>query len=760
MKKKLITGILATLACCTYFAGCDLLAPIDNPLDNLGATSQTASLDDAKDYLKALYKDMTKECATQYSVVSNVVINGVSHSVTWTVDDAAKEVVTITAGEKETVIKINQDKLTEDVTYTLTATITAPDGSTISISFKDMKAVISVLPEEGVAYKMYISQGGLGELYYLNGEIASNRYLAMTKKVDEAKDIYTSIVDGGYKFYYSEGETKNYIYITKNSADKVAVFYTTNESEASIFNYSVGKADNSQYRCWWATFENTDYAIGSRQNYDTIAASSKYFYDNPTEAQYPAELIAADKVDTLEKPVLTRHDDPNPPAKITQFAENTPYKIYAYHAYKQYPMYLTGAKNSNANLPYYFPTAKEANGTRDFYVEATTGGYYIYNKANGVKTYINVKVDGEYTSNFYEATPTSVWTFDADLGTLVTNVNGSAFCMGSDSTHDTIQALSTDDLNTCNVAYFITPPAGTEWVDPEPIVKYPVAITEKPVDGKSYKIYMNQTNLNSELYFNGTTGNNEYWLATTTNMADAVDVLVEYETGSTDTFYLSFMNGTTKTYINIVQNGNFVNSLLQAEKSAWKWDATNKMIIATVNSTDYTLGTNNDKSYNTISAMKVSANPFKACLATLGAPTEGSTPPADNNTVTILPTSFGVAQETKLSTTPYELEGLTITATDSGNGIKYWKSDLRIYADNTLTISWSTKTVKKITITTTTGDVDDNKVMTADTATVTGATADYTATPTVVLTPNTGASSIEIKGVKQIRIYKIVVEFA
>ncbi len=464
-KKKLISGVLATLACAACFAGCDLLAPMDNPFRNNSST-QSASLEDAKDYLKALYKDMAKECATQYSVVSNVVINGVSHSVTWTVDDAAKEVVTVTAGETETVIKINQDKLTEDVTYTLTATITAPDGTTITLEFKDMKAVVSTLPIEGVAYKMYISHGGLGELYYLNGELDGERYLAMTKKVDEAKDIYTSIVDGGYKFYYAEGETKNYIYITKTSANAISVSYTTDESAAAIFNYSVGKADNSQYRCWWATFEKKDYAIGTRQTFDTVAASSKYFYDNPTEAQYPVELIAADKVDTLKKPELTRYDDPNPPTRITDVAENTAYKLYAYHIYKDYPMYLTGAKNSNANLPYYFPTAKEADGTRDFKLEATTGGYYLYNEVKGVKTYINVKVDGEHTSNFYEATPTSVWTFDATLGTLVTSVSGKSYCMGATSGYDTIQALATDNLEGCSVLYLITPPAGTEWVDP------------------------------------------------------------------------------------------------------------------------------------------------------------------------------------------------------------------------------------------------------------------------------------------------------
>ncbi len=321
-KKKLITGVLATLACAACFAGCDLLAPMDNPFKNNSST-QSASLEDAKDYLKALYKDMAKECATQYSVVSNVVINGVSHSVTWTVDDAAKEVVTVTAGETETVIKINQDKLTEDVTYTLTATITAPDGTTITLEFKDMKAIVAVLPEEGVAYKFYLAQLGEAKYAYLNGE-ESGKFLNYTEDASAAPDFYVEAVEGkdaSFKFYYQDGETKKYIttYVTKNSNDKDTLYLKYDTATSAVFTY------DGVYNYWTTThesFPNDTYVIGTYGAYCTFSLSSTYFYSDESSSkneQYPARLITMDdvaKLPVLEVPELD-FEVPTPDSTLT-----------------------------------------------------------------------------------------------------------------------------------------------------------------------------------------------------------------------------------------------------------------------------------------------------------------------------------------------------------------------------------------------------------------------------------------------------------
>ncbi len=121
--KKIISILLLLAMCIGCFAGC---APESN-------TTEDAGLIAAKDYLFAIYKDAEKVTSNDYTVVSQVMVEGVTYPVTWTAD-VSENIVKITAGDDGmTVIEINGTS--EEVNYKLTATLKNEQGQEVSVSF-------------------------------------------------------------------------------------------------------------------------------------------------------------------------------------------------------------------------------------------------------------------------------------------------------------------------------------------------------------------------------------------------------------------------------------------------------------------------------------------------------------------------------------------------------------------------------------------------------------------------------------------------
>ena len=126
---------------------------------------------------------------------------------------------------------------------------------------------------------------------------------------------------------------------------------------------------------------------------------------------------------------------------------------------------------------------------------------------------------------------------------------------------------------------------------------------EAPAAGSSYKFALVQAELGKTLYFTGEMSG--YYLATSTNVLDAVDVTVEEVEGG---YHLSFMKAGVKTYIDIIpreDNPGKVNVVLTETPTAvFTWDAERKTMTAVVGDATWYLGTYS--TYNTISASNVS----------------------------------------------------------------------------------------------------------------------------------------------------------
>lgn len=108
-----------------------------------------------------------------------------------------------------------------------------------------------------------------------------------------------------------------------------------------------------------------------------------------------------------------------------------------------------------------------------------------------------------------------------------------------------------------------------------------------PVAGTTYKAGTFQSNLGKTIYITGAIANSRF-LATTENRAEGVDVTVEAATGG---FYLSFMDGTAKKYIDLKVTDSaqgYVNVVIaDAPGVVYTFDATHKTFVATLTTQKY-----------------------------------------------------------------------------------------------------------------------------------------------------------------------------
>ena len=152
---------------------------------------------------------------------------------------------------------------------------------------------------------------------------------------------------------------------------------------------------------------------------------------------------------------------------------------------------------------------------------------------------------------------------------------------------------------------------GTGTVDPEPTPTPDpepgnLAVVDAPTAGVAYKFGMVQQNAGKTVYLKG--GMDGYYMATSENTAEAIDVYLEETTGG---YYLYTMDGETKLYINMVVSGTHVNGAYEAAAATvYTYDADAKTLKADVNEKPYWFGTRNDKTYLTVGPCAVEYNGF------------------------------------------------------------------------------------------------------------------------------------------------------
>lgn len=135
-------------------------------------------------------------------------------------------------------------------------------------------------------------------------------------------------------------------------------------------------------------------------------------------------------------------------------------------------------------------------------------------------------------------------------------------------------------------------------------------VIEAPVVGTAYKFGMVQTAAGGTYYL--ASGMNGFYMNTTTNVDEAIDVYLEETDGG---YHLYCMVG-GKTYINATQvtgtdGKEHVNGTFDATASTvYTYDSTLKTLVVTLGDATYAFGTRSDKTYTTVGPCDVSKDPF------------------------------------------------------------------------------------------------------------------------------------------------------
>ena len=146
--KKIIALLMAVALCMTMLFG--------------AAVAEDENLASAKGLLDFWYKNKSRDkltvTAEDYEVPAQLMIDGVVYPVTWKTD-----VDTIQIEEAENskyLVKLDQNNAKE-LTYTLTATVTAPDGSTLDVSYQRvMPAMVAEMSYAQIVAAAYTLEDG------------------------------------------------------------------------------------------------------------------------------------------------------------------------------------------------------------------------------------------------------------------------------------------------------------------------------------------------------------------------------------------------------------------------------------------------------------------------------------------------------------------------------------------------------------------------------------------------------------------------
>ena len=146
-------------------------------------------------------------------------------------------------------------------------------------------------PAADTAYKFGLYQTKAGKQLFVDGTIASERYLGMTEDPTAAVDVYAEAVEGGYKFYILVDGVKCYITVYNNDAGKLSVKY--DPAGTSVFVY------NAECKNWVTKMEDQDYYLGTYNTFETLSASKVSYItaENTGVDQFPANLYTV----TVEK---------------------------------------------------------------------------------------------------------------------------------------------------------------------------------------------------------------------------------------------------------------------------------------------------------------------------------------------------------------------------------------------------------------------------------------------------------------------------
>ena len=277
-----------------------------------------------------------------------------------------------------------------------------------------------------------------GTLYF-SGSVSEGRFNGSYRD-KFATLVNLTKVDGGFIIHFvDDSETIQYIVMDDSAAGGAL---TTDKFEATIFEW------NKDVQTYVVADDanNRAFGVGKTSTYTTFSC-----YDvSNTTYNYA-------KFTPVNDPVIENGEGGKPAGGnnggnqggnggstgefgvIETPVVGTAYKFGMVQTAAGGTHYLAGGMNG-----YYMATTTSVDDAIDVYLEETNGGYYLYTTVGG-KTYINatqvIGSDGkDHVNGTYDATASTVYTYDATLKTLVVTLGDATYAFGTrnDKTYTTV----------------------------------------------------------------------------------------------------------------------------------------------------------------------------------------------------------------------------------------------------------------------------------------------------------------------------------
>ncbi len=710
--KKFLAILLLLAMCVGMFAACTStqLPGIDlstSESEDAGETGNTESgdaetgdqavetlLDKAVALLTSLYKD-SEGAATRanYTLVAQLPVSeDVSCTVAWT---ASIETITITMGEGLYDVQVPVKNDTE-VPYTLTATITDPDGNTVEKTFTrtlpvyDNSATVDASDiQENTAYKMFLVQASLYKTLYATNQTqgGNNKYILTTEDPTAGADFYAEKVEGGYKFYTTIDGVKNYLHAKTviGEDDHVSKYigYAT-ESDCVYFF-------KQDCNAWFVTIGSVEYSVGTYSTYDTICISEGSYMTSTTTGvtQFPLNLILKTDAES--------GNAPQPP----EATEEVPAGEKTIAEFLEIALALPDKGNTTTNKYTVTGTISEIKSTE-------YGNMYIKDE-NDNELYIYGLYSNDGSLRFDKMEPKPV------VGDVIVVIGVACNYNGAQMKNAWLLKVNGNDYVASTGGSSDTPDDGPYMVAGEPVI---------PAVGTAYKLFMVR---DSKTYYVTGEMASTYYFGTDEDSAAGVDFAVEATEGG---FYLTCTIGGAKKYVNVVVSGTHVNSVYEdTAATVWTADETLKTLVTDVDGTAYMLGTSKSKTYTTLGPVAADSDSYYAQFATLvegERPAEPDMPDVPEGGAAATITFADVSNRTVFNTEQqvWVMNGITVTnnKTEDASDIADYSNPARFYKNSELTIAYTGMTT--IVITTTGGkNLDSSFKINAGTLTVDGTTA-------------------------------------
>ena len=465
--KKFIAWTLVLVLCLGMFAGCAEKPVESTPAGTTaGAEETNDGLEKAAKYLKALYITSPVETGVDYTRTTVVPVGTEKYNVSWAVD-VAEDLVKIVAGEDNTVtVDVNEDNETE-TPYKLTATVTDAAGNKKEVVFDHILPKAALADGTELTVQEVIEMGAAKEhntytdfKYKVTGVITEvyNTQYGNMKITDDAGNILTIYgtfdADGTNRYdamavkpvagdtvtiygivgqYNGTPQIKNG-WITKhtpaggNSGNTGNTGGTTTAPTLADALAAAAKLANDTYLDYVTTITGKISSLTEKDGKalaegDTVTVSGHLSAYNGTPQFTYKDSATTVTLVTDGGGKSPAEADPNAPvlSVVSNPVVGTAYKfgMVNTNVSETDVYFITG----DMAATYYFASSTDVSKALDVYLENAEGGYYLYTMINGAKTYINMVVSGAHVNAKYESAASTVYTYDAELQTLVATMS-------------------------------------------------------------------------------------------------------------------------------------------------------------------------------------------------------------------------------------------------------------------------------------------------------------------------------------------------